>query len=424
MADEDEEKQLQRQRHQRRQVSMICAHMGLNVAGLCVALIARVSVLQQRGLSGARAAELLALLSSGVGAVEFLLNPITGKLSDAYGRKAFLMQAPLVSAILKLFVFLRPSALTIGLERVLSGAATTIGGSTACSSALADVVEDPKELGRAYASLGTATGLGVIIGPLLGGFAIGRSGSPKRAFAAGSLLAAAQLLLVSSRIQETLPLAQRKSLPSEDMLRAVNPMTVLKLFGNGQVVATLVSVSALQCFCEGKSVSDLNTYYLLNDAKFSDARRSFYITCLGVVMTLSGIIGRTTIQRCGMRGHTTLQNIASAIGFTMTGSSTSASVLFGALPVYAFGMERRAAMSSLAVKAAEAVGMGKGEFSAAFANLRAIAVGLAPLLYARAYSRTVAMRANPGRPYFLAAVIALLSELLHRTLQSSQLQFS
>jgi len=237
------------------------------------------------------------------------------------------------------------------------------------------------------------------------------------------VLSALQLAFISSRIEETLPAQQRKALPGKELISSVNPLTVLKLYGKGQVVATLVSVAALQCFCEGKSLSDLNTYYLLNDAKFSDARRSLYITCLGVVMTAAGVIGRTTIQRFGMRGHTTLQNVASALGFSVMGSSTQAPVIFSALPIYAFAMERRAAVSSLAVKAGEAAGMGKGEFSAAFANLRAIAVGIAPLLYARVYSRTLAVKGWPGTPYFVAALIALLSELLHRTLSSSQLEF-
>lgn len=412
-------------RERRRQVNMICAHMGLNVAGLCVSLIARISVLKEAsGKSAADAAQLLALFSSGVGAIEFLLNPITGKLSDAYGRKPFLMQAPAMSCVLKLLVYLKPSTITVGLERCLAGACTTIGGSTACSSALADIyIDDPKELGQAYATLGTATGLGVIVGPMIGGLAIGKSGSPQRAFAAGSLLSALQLALVTRHIKEPMLPSDRKALPTSEMLAAVNPLSIFKLFSNGPVVALLVSISALQCFCEGKSISDLNTYYLLNDAKFSDATRATYISCLGIVMTAAGIIGRNTIQHLGMRGHTTLQNLASAVGFCLMGSSTRAPVIFGVLPIYAFGMERRAAINALAAKAGLAAGMGKGEFQAAAANLRAIAVGVAPLLYARIYARSLATGGSPGKPYFAAALFALIAEALHRMLSNKQLDF-
>lgn len=162
---------------------------------------------------------------------------------------------------------------------------------------------------------------------------------------------------------------------------------------------------------------------MLNEARFTDARRSLYVTCLGVVMTLSGWIGPRTIARFGMRGHTTLQNAASAAGFTLTGSTTSASLIFAALPVYAFAMERGAAVRSLAVGAAAEAGMGKGEFAAAMANLRAIAVAVAPLLYASAYAAGIAApRRQPGRPYYYAAVIAVVAEVLHRTLSRRQLR--
>merc|ERR1712151_1057364 len=114
-----------------------------------------------------------------------------------------------------------------------------------------------------------------------------------------------------------------------------------------------------------------------------DARRSLYISCLGVVMTASGLVGRMTIRHLGMRLHTTFQNIATFIGFMLMDSTTSMPVIFSILPIYACAMERGSAVKSLAVKAAEAAGMGKGEYSGAAANLRAIAVGVAPWLYAQ-----------------------------------------
>mmetsp|Transcript_130088 Transcript_130088/g.277910 ORF Transcript_130088/g.277910 Transcript_130088/m.277910 type:complete len:437 (-) Transcript_130088:199-1509(-) len=423
-ADEADAAALQRRRAV--QVNTICAHMGLNVANLCVVLTARPVLLGGvSGLSTAAAAQMLALFSSGTGLVEFLMNPIAGKLSDAMGRRAFLLQAPAVSCLTKLLVLVRPSQLSIALERIFSGACTTIGGSTACSSSLADIIDDPAELGRAYASLGVATGLGVVLGPIIGAFAIGRFGNPRRAFAAGAALSALQLALVSGSLEETLAPSLRRPLgSSKEILTAINPLSVLSLFTNGRVVATLVSTAAIQCFCEGKSLSDTNTYYLLNEAKFSDARRSVYISSFGFVMTLAGVIGRKTIQNLGMRGHTTLQNIMSAIGFSITGSSVSPQGIFGALVFYAFAMERRAAVTGLAVKAAASAGMGKGEFAAAFANLRALAVGLAPLLFARAYASGLASQPkSPGRPYYAAALFALLAELLHRTLGSKELEF-
>jgi len=325
-----------------------------------------------------------------------------------------------------MLVFIKPSKITIAMERCISGACTTIGGSTTCSAALADVIKNPAELARAYAQLGTAAGAGVIVGPMLGALAMGKHGNPRTPFLVGSMMSAAQAILMTMSLEETLLPTFRKKLDSAvNVLTSSNPLSFLSVYGNGSIVARLCTIASLQCFCEGKSLSDLNTYYLQNDAKFDDPTRSLYISCFGAVMTASGIIGKETIRRLGMRGHTTFQNFVSALGFMLMGSTTDKFLIFSVLPIYAFAMERRAAMSSLAVKAAEAAGMGKGEFNAAFANLRALAVGCAPLLYARVYARGLAASpSSPGRPFFAAALIALLSELLHRTLTDKELRFT
>merc|ERR1712080_312070 len=174
-------------------------------------------------------------------------------------------------------------------------------------------------------------------------------------------MSSVQAVLVMFALDETLAPRFRKKLGSlQDVILSSNPLSFLRIFTHGSVVARLSSIASLQCFCEGKALSDLNTYYLQNDAKFPDSLRAIYRSSFGIVMTISGVIGKQTIAAFGMRGHTTFQNVASILGFTIMGSSLSKYTIFGALPFYAFAMERRAAMSSLAVKAAAAAGMGTG----------------------------------------------------------------
>jgi hypothetical protein len=69
--------------------------------------------------------------------------------SRSSGRKVFLLQSPVVSIVLKLAVYMRPSIMTVVLERVVCGACTAIGGSTTSQTALADLIDDPSELGQA-----------------------------------------------------------------------------------------------------------------------------------------------------------------------------------------------------------------------------------------------------------------------------------
>eukprot|EP00041_Stephanoeca_diplocostata_P016254 m.319579 g.319579 ORF g.319579 m.319579 type:complete len:494 (-) comp20305_c0_seq14:445-1926(-) len=338
-----------------KQVFAVCVHMGLNVSALVSVLVARPQLLALvQNTDSLAAAQTLATMTAGVGLSEFFLNPIVGRLSDAWGRKGFMLQSPVMSVVLKTLVFLKPSLGTIVLERCLGGACSTIAGSTNSVSALADIIDDPTELGKANAMLGAAAGAGVVVGPLLGAAAmsmLSRDRDPRYAYLMGAGVSLVQGLWVAQTIHEPLAPAKRKAVHSVDeLLASVSPLSFLKLYSKTRVLGTLATVAALQCCCEGKAISDLNAYYLLNEAKLTPNLRSLYTTCFGATMTLSGFIGREMIKIFGLRTHTTLQNFMTASGFCMVGSFPTASAIFGALFIYLFAMERRAAVSSLAAK--------------------------------------------------------------------------
>eukprot|EP00662_Eupelagonemidae_sp_cell21_P012958 gene12958-42144_t len=61
-------------------------------------------------------------LVSGAAAIEFLLNPVFGALSDAHGRKAFLTLAALGTSVLRAAAALRPSRFNAAATRVVTGA--------------------------------------------------------------------------------------------------------------------------------------------------------------------------------------------------------------------------------------------------------------------------------------------------------------
>jgi hypothetical protein len=147
------------------------------------------------------------------------------------------------------------------------------------------------------------------------------------------------------------------------ILDAVNPFAFVTLFSRTPALAALVTTATLQSCCEGKSISDLKSYYFLNDVPgFTFATRSLYQMLWGLVMALSGLCGKATISHLGMHGHTTLQNAMTILAFAVVSQARSVPGVFASLPFYLFAMDRRAAVSSWAVKAAEDAGMKRGEY--------------------------------------------------------------
>ena len=344
--------------------------MGLNVASLCSVLTARPSLVLETaagaggaaggGMSSVSAksvAGTLAAWTSTVGMVEFLFNPTCGRLSDQYGRKALLLLGPAISLLLKLNVA-RPGGATrfnLALERIVGGAATTLSGSTICSAALSDMFPDKADLAVSLARLGSAAGAGVLLGPLLGGQLIHATGDARSAYLLGAAIATAQLVLLSTTLEETLAEGKRKVF---DWARPFsNPLSFLRLYsarqrgdrgGGGGGGATgrdggsdgaaegerraastlpiaappssassltssltspssssslpsralpvLVTVAALQCCCEGKVLSDLNAIYLIAEGGLSIRQRASWLSLFGLAMVASGRMARVTIE--------------------------------------------------------------------------------------------------------------------------------
>ena len=88
-----------------------------------------------------------------------------------------------------------------------------------------------------------------------------------------------------------------------------------------------------------------------------------------------------------------------------------------------FASERGAGMKALAAKVAAGEGFPSGQYQAAFANLRAIAVAASPALYSTIYS-WLSRRGGAPRTYYAAALVIVAAELLHRSLPQRALDFA
>lgn len=270
-------------------------------------------------------------------------------------------------------------------------------------------------------------------GPIVGAMCANEE-SPVQAYLAGAGLSALQMVWSYYMIEETLELPpinnkpgagkhgsgiDHESVSIASVLAKVNPFAMIKLFTGTPKLALLAAMSALQCSCEGKAISDLKSYYFMNHIPhFTLTTRSLYQTFWGAVMACSGVCGKESIRRLGMHGHTTLQNSVTCLVFALVARASSANEIFATLPFYLFSMERRAAVSSWAIKEAALNGMGKGEYAAAFFNLRALAVATFPLVYVSAYSSGVkAVPQAAWRPWALAISFCAVAEALHQNLR-------
>ena len=135
-----------------------------------------------------------------------LVSPAWGKLSDKSGRRQALVLALLCSCAAYIVTAMADTLWQVYLGRALSGLAA---GSLPVATALMADLSPPERRAKAMGLVGTAFGLGLIAGPVLGGLLTGDSDSfalPFYTAAVMSLVAAvcAQTMLPATMVKPTL----------------------------------------------------------------------------------------------------------------------------------------------------------------------------------------------------------------------------
>ena len=116
---------------------------------------------------GANATQLGFLFAS-YSITQFLFSPFWGRMSDRTGRRPIILWGLLGFAITFVILGFAKSLTFLFSARLLGGALSSASGPASMAS-MADVTDD-HERGEGMSLLGATTGLGIVLGPVLGGY--------------------------------------------------------------------------------------------------------------------------------------------------------------------------------------------------------------------------------------------------------------
>lgn len=168
---------------------------------------------EELGSSTGMSIELLAgLVFSGQAFSMMLASPVWGSLADRFGRKLMIQRAAFSGTILLLIMAFVRSAEQLVLMRTIQGLVT---GTMAANNALVAAVAPRKESGYAMGLMQTAMGVGVAVGPMIGGTIADAYGYSYAFYVTSALLFIAGML-VTFGIQE--PARQQAAKESKSSL--------------------------------------------------------------------------------------------------------------------------------------------------------------------------------------------------------------
>lgn len=398
-----------------RRTAVMCQAGGLIALSIATCVPARAPlVLSMMNGDAAATAQTMGLMSTAAAAIEVLMNPVLGRLSDKYGRKPFLVMAPCVTAALHLGVAAAPKNLKMNFaDRCISGA-LIFGFMSPMAASFQDLWarKDLTKMAGNLAKYGSNIGLGFAAGPLIGAKLGG-----EKAFAVSALLFLSTAGFIVTNFEETLPEQERK----EFDITAINPFSFVKLFQTSPM-RTLSATIGLSSFAEYANIYDINFLFLKTVMGWGQEQVGKFAASFGVTQILGGLFSKKIIESVGLDKYSKMAFAAYIAGFGLLGSSKNAAQLAGALFCLLFGHQRALEAGTLLGEHAAAKGMGRGEIQGAQANLLAMLKIIAPLMYGKffAYS-TSGGRSKPGAPYFLICAFLVAAQGTFMTYDRSSL---
>ena len=335
------------------------------------------------------------------GVANFFASPVLGGLSDQYGRRPMLLIGFMGLCISFFGTALAGALWVLVVVRMISGA---MQANLAVANAYVADITEPDMRAKRFGLLGAMTGVGFIIGPVMGGL-LGAIDLQLPFYVAGGL-ALLNLLYGYLVLPESLPLDKRKPFH----WRAANPVSSLKALANLKGVGALVGVVAFSGLAQFILYT---TWVLYTTFKFGwgPLQNGLSLAAVGVMQVivqgflLGPLLKRMAPQRLAVWGL-----VSSMLAYALWGAATAGWMLLAIIGVNILGQTVTAAVQSMISSAADAKSQGQtlGAVSA-LNSLMAVAAPVigAPLLALVSHLPQGDWRI--GAPFYFCALLQAVS---------------
>ena len=352
----------------------------------------------------ARAARIYGLFGGVWALMQFFFSPVLGALSDRFGRRPVILFSNFGLGFDYILMALAPSLWWLFVGRVISG---ITGASVTTAWAYIADVTPPERRAAGYGLVGSAFGLGFVLGPAAGGILGGIS--PRLPFwvAAGLTLANAMYGLFV--LPESLPRERRAGF----RLSRANPLGALQLLRSRPQLMGLASLNFLYWIAHHSLTS---VFVLYAGYRYGWGAKTVGLTLafvgIGSVIVQGGMV-RPFVRRFGERAGIITGLLFGAIGFAIYGLAPTTHAFWAGIPVFAlmglFGPSLQGLMTRRVLPSEQ------GRLQGANTSIMGITGVFAPSLFALVFASFIGPLADlrfPGAPFLLASSLLAVGVLI------------
>ena len=341
----------------------------------------------------ARAAQYSGLFGFVWAAMQFVVSPALGALSDRFGRRPVILLSNFGMALDYVLMAWAPSLAWLFLGRVLSG--VTAATVSTAGAYIADVTPPERRAGR-YGLLGAAFGLGFVVGPAIGGL-LGAI-DLRLPFWVCAGLSFANFLYGLVVLPESLPPERRAT------GAWANPLSALRVLTERKDMVWLAG-GAFLFFLAHEALPAVFVLYTDHAFQWDAGRVGLALGGVGVCsMFVSAVLVGRVVPRLGERWALRIGVAAVAIGFVIQAFAATGWLFMGAIPFIALGGLTSPALQALLSRRVDATAQGR--LQGAVASVRGVAGMIGPVLFTQVFAG--AIDAFPGAPWLLGAVLLAL----------------
>jgi len=304
--------------------------------------------------------------------LEFLIGPLFGNLSDAYGRKFGMLPSAIMNFVSSTLVLINPLSLYAHWSLVFNIAFDTVYFAQ-MRAQMADCMSGRNIAENAFMHMAPA-GLAMISAPWISGRL-----NAVQCYRMSSITSLFTIWVLYNQ-EETLDKNERRKID----LKACNPFAFLALFTNGPSLCTLTLTSGIQTYTDSRLMENSSTLMMKEQLNYSDKQVSALLTRMAVTGFLGVPIGKYSIKAFGRTMHTHISHLFKIIAYCVWSYLTGPTMRY-AQWILMFGTRQRDGTETLMTEVGVAKGFGKGQMESYKMNWRSVTNFCAPLIYSRMF---------------------------------------